>query len=509
HRVTASAGCSSNTVVIVVQDTNPPVLNCRDLTFCTALGQCVATNNLHDYITANDDCGVVTVTFNPTGPFNLGTNSVTATATDLAGNTTNSAVQVIVKDYEHPQITCPSNIMVCANPSGTNIVTWLPPSASDNCAVTNITCNPPSGSHFPVGETTVTCTATDSSGNPSHCTFTVTVLKVDLTAADLDGTVAEANEDSPGAFVHWNLDNDDSSDNTSGAPKRPGADYLQTGAAKVTGENDLKSLAMALQPDMSQGTVVLTIGNAKAKIWKDYEKGSANLVLAGPGDKTWDLSDAAQKVEFVSLCSDLRVEGVDAGTCNIKLAYKNTSGTEVCSDTVKYTFIAADCGNQPTTTGNPSQRGRFEGTFPLMRCEWSVTHTNYPNTMYNCIAWSVDETGFWYEPEYIDVHYGNNDGIFDNSDMDAFYLAKKGWRPTASGPSDAQAMYYPLPNPWNYGAGAPFPTPGYHAARKKGCSDGSGKWIMFESKCGAGERIEHVWDQLNGSAYGSPARFYK
>ena len=38
---------------------------------------------------------------------------------------------------------------------------------------------------------------------------------------------------------------------------------------------------------------------------------------------------------------------------------------------------------------------------------------------------------------------------------------------------------------------------------------------MYESKLGYTERIEHVWDQLNGEAYpdpneyGKPDRFYK
>src|SRR4029078_5294871 len=36
-------------------------------------------------------------------------------------------------------------------------------------------CSPASGSTFPKGTTTVTCTATDSSGNNGSCTFTVTV----------------------------------------------------------------------------------------------------------------------------------------------------------------------------------------------------------------------------------------------------------------------------------------------------------------------------------------------
>ena len=104
----------------------------------------------------------------------------------------------------------------------------------------------------------------------------------DLVATDLYGAVADATEGTVGAYVHWNLDNDDASDNALGAPKRSGADYLQTGVAKVTGENDLKALAMQLQPDLNQGSVVLTIANARAKIWKDAEKGARLNTLSLP-----------------------------------------------------------------------------------------------------------------------------------------------------------------------------------------------------------------------------------
>ena len=45
--------------------------------------------------------------------------------------------------------------------------TWTVPSA--------VTCTPASGSLFPVGKTTVTCTAVDKAGNPASKTFTVWV----------------------------------------------------------------------------------------------------------------------------------------------------------------------------------------------------------------------------------------------------------------------------------------------------------------------------------------------
>ena len=46
-----------------------------------------------------------------------------------------------------------------------------------------MTCKPPSGSTFPLGVTTVSCTATDASGNSATGSFTITV--VDTTAPTL------------------------------------------------------------------------------------------------------------------------------------------------------------------------------------------------------------------------------------------------------------------------------------------------------------------------------------
>src|SRR5262249_29560737 len=42
-------------------------------------------------------------------------------------------------------------------------------------------CNPPSGSTFPIGTTTVTCTVSDACGNTASCSFTVKVVRLILT----------------------------------------------------------------------------------------------------------------------------------------------------------------------------------------------------------------------------------------------------------------------------------------------------------------------------------------
>jgi hypothetical protein len=47
--------------------------------------------------------------------------------------------------------------------------------ASDPCGVASFGCAPPSGATFPMGTTTVVCTAANSAGLSASCSFTVTV----------------------------------------------------------------------------------------------------------------------------------------------------------------------------------------------------------------------------------------------------------------------------------------------------------------------------------------------
>jgi CSLREA domain-containing protein len=55
-------------------------------------------------------------------------------------------------------------------------VTWPPPTVIDDTdPAPQVECDPPAGSQFPPGDTTVTCTATDRDGNQAQASFTVTV----------------------------------------------------------------------------------------------------------------------------------------------------------------------------------------------------------------------------------------------------------------------------------------------------------------------------------------------
>ena len=99
---------------------------------------------------------------------------------------------------------CPSNITVNENPPGTSSarVTYTAPSATGNCVT--VSCNPPSGSLFVAGTTTVNCTATDSANNTASCSFTVTVntTTCGIDCPD-DKTVNESSAGSGSAVVTY------------------------------------------------------------------------------------------------------------------------------------------------------------------------------------------------------------------------------------------------------------------------------------------------------------------
>lgn len=138
--------------------------------------------------TVTDNCSAYTISQNPLPNSGVGTgdNVITLTATDVAGNSTSCSFQLTVLESVFPTVTCPANISTC-NPLVTYTV-----NSSDNCAhIRTQTDNSgyTSGSIFPIGITTQSYLATDSSGNTASCSFTVEVLTYPDTAAVLDTNI--------------------------------------------------------------------------------------------------------------------------------------------------------------------------------------------------------------------------------------------------------------------------------------------------------------------------------
>lgn len=109
--------------------------------------------------------------------FPLGTNEVSCIASDAFGNElTNCSFRVVVElDTQSPQLIRPARLIVpCTEPGGA-IVEFTAGATDDFDSEPAVTCEPPSGSFFPTGTNTVTCTTRDTAGNRTVEQFEVIV----------------------------------------------------------------------------------------------------------------------------------------------------------------------------------------------------------------------------------------------------------------------------------------------------------------------------------------------
>jgi hypothetical protein len=128
---------------------------------------------------------VVDVTCSPVSGsvFPLGDSPVSCTAQDDAGNQSTVSFVVQVVDTGAPILSVPANMSVTTPDSSGATATFLVVAVDAVDPNPQVTCAPTSGSLFPVGTTTVNCTASDAAGNTSSGSFTVTVVQSSTSTA--------------------------------------------------------------------------------------------------------------------------------------------------------------------------------------------------------------------------------------------------------------------------------------------------------------------------------------
>lgn len=169
------------TFPIAVVDTTPPTLDVSAVagtfTLTPVSGGAIVTYSL-GAATATDvvDTSVAVSCTPPSGSaLPLGVNTLTCTATDDAGGKTTAVYTFTVTDTGAPTLTLPAPILVAATSPAGAVVTYTATATDLVQGTVPVVCTPPSGSTFPIGVTTVSCSAADASGNVATGSFTVTV----------------------------------------------------------------------------------------------------------------------------------------------------------------------------------------------------------------------------------------------------------------------------------------------------------------------------------------------
>ena len=158
-----------------------------------------------------------------------------------------------------PQIVCPANVTVRGVTGSSQPATYPAPTVSGGATPVTVTCNPASGSTFPLGGTAVSCTASDAQTRQATCAFNVT-----LTAAAITVTRYEAAGDSL----------------TEGEVGRPNAvpSTLDVPNAYPT---KLQQAFDATYP--GQGVIVINRGHSGDRVERTLEELPQNLIDDKPG----------------------------------------------------------------------------------------------------------------------------------------------------------------------------------------------------------------------------------
>ena len=184
HTVTCTAtdasGNAANTsfaVIVAFRDDTPPVFVAHND---------ITTSTCHDFaqviyqVEVADNCGEVVPGVPICGPasgslFPVGSTPVYCTAADPSGNVANMSFFVnVTADSTPPVFTDLPDMTADAGCKDWTQVSFSA-EATDPCGSVVTSCTPCSGSWFPVGNTTVVCTATDRSGNMANTSFQLAV----------------------------------------------------------------------------------------------------------------------------------------------------------------------------------------------------------------------------------------------------------------------------------------------------------------------------------------------
>ncbi len=181
---------SSCNATITVVDNTAPTVNTQNATiYLDNNGSAsITTSDIDNGST--DNVGITSLSLSQTAYTcaNLGTNSVTLTAVDAAGNSASANATVTVIDAIAPTAIAQNITISLSNGTASISGADVNNGSYDNCGIVSMSVSPNSFGCNDGGDHVVTLTVTDASGNSNSTTATVTVLESTPTLSVSGGT---------------------------------------------------------------------------------------------------------------------------------------------------------------------------------------------------------------------------------------------------------------------------------------------------------------------------------
>ena len=292
------------------------------------------------------------------GIFPVGSTTVNCSSSDLSGNTANASFQVAVTDTTPPAIVVPLSVSASVVNQAGAPVSYIATATDIVDGDIVPTCSPASGSTFPLGTTTVSCSATDHAGNRASQSFSVSVT--DQTPPVISG-LADMQLEATGPFtaVSWPApsatDNVDGTDPVvctpaSGSQFAVGSATVQCSASDAAGNTANKTFKVTVQDTTAPVISGMPTGMALEAT------GSTGAVASWSLPTASDLVDGAVSVDCIPASGSTFPLGSTTVICSATDAHANKSSKQF-SVTVQDTtppVISGMPANMTLEAGGPS-----------------------------------------------------------------------------------------------------------------------------------------------------------
>ena len=346
-----------------------------------------------------------------TMPFDLGTQLGLTTGNAIIGFTGGTSAdwqtvqitnwQFASLDTVPPVFSSVSNITMEANQLGGADVSYTAPTATDAVDGSRpVTCTPDSGSLFPVATTTVTCTATDLSGNTAQTTFTVTVTDTTPPTLALPGTITGEAAGASGLAVSYIATATDIVDGNVTpvcAPASGSTFPLGTTAVNCTATDAHKNQATGSFNVTIQDTTPPTINGTPSNMTLEAT-GAGGAVATWAAPTASDLVDGTDPVICSPASGSTFALGTTPVSCTATDAHGNkasTSFTVNVQDTTapaisgvpsNMTVEASSASGAAVSWTAPTASDLVDGTDSVICSPASGTNFGFGTTTVNCTA---------------------------------------------------------------------------------------------------------------------------